>query len=89
MVDVKHSECFTLNTMLWNLHNDILYMYMYNIMYMHSAVRSRLEGVRVDVSCTCAVCIDIIAYTYIVCGGFLTRAEVYRWYTIASVVYTR
>ena len=61
-------------------------MYMY--VHIHSAVRSKLEVVRVDVSCTCAVCIDIISYTYIVCGGFVTSAEVYRWYTIASVVYT-
>ena len=51
MVDVIHSECYKLITMLWNLHI---------IICIYSAVRSKLEVVRVDVSCTCAVCTDII-----------------------------
>ena len=39
------------------------YIYLYMYMYICSDVRSILEVVRVDVLCTCAVCMDIILYT--------------------------
>ena len=76
MVDVIYSECCKLIAMLWNLH----------IIHVHAQccqkhIRSG-DGGRIMYMCS------VHGHNTAVCGHFVTRAEVYHWYTIASVVCT-